>query len=122
MEIQHFSHEHPLLYNERLQNDRTRRDCQGCLADIAGPNYSCKECKGFVLHKSCAELPQELQHPSHPKHPLILHAHGPHFIDVMAARVIYGTSVTLVFSATLTLIQNGLLYLSPKNLKVMTIH
>ncbi|XP_030946015.1 uncharacterized protein LOC115970535 [Quercus lobata] len=32
-----------------------------------------KECRaGFVHHKSCAELPLGLHHPSHPNHPLIL--------------------------------------------------
>ncbi|XP_030959460.1 uncharacterized protein LOC115981452 [Quercus lobata] len=36
--------------------------------------YSCKECgEGWYLHhKSCAELPLGLHHPSHPNHPLIL--------------------------------------------------
>ena len=35
------------------------------------PIYGCKEC-GFFVHKSCAELPQELSHPFHPQHVLCL--------------------------------------------------
>jgi hypothetical protein len=39
---------------------------------MLGPNYICKECSWFILHKSCAELPRELEHPLHPKHTLLL--------------------------------------------------
>jgi hypothetical protein len=31
-----------------------------------------KSASWFILHKSCAELPRELEHPLHPKHPLLL--------------------------------------------------
>ncbi|KAB1202275.1 hypothetical protein CJ030_MR8G010109 [Morella rubra] len=82
MEVQHIIHKHPLIFNEQLQNDRTRQDCCWCMetSPIVGSNYSCKECSWFILHKSCAESPRELHHLLHPKHPLILHAHQKWFI------------------------------------------
>lgn len=74
MELQHFSHEHPLIFNEDWQKsyDGFSNTCYCCQKQVSGPNFSCKECFWFVLHKSCAELPHELQHPLHPKHPLLL--------------------------------------------------
>ncbi|XP_041017035.1 uncharacterized protein LOC121259495 [Juglans microcarpa x Juglans regia] len=71
MEIQHFSHHHPLtlvLFNEVEYNR-----CKICWEKLAtdSDHYGCKEC-GFYIHKSCAEFPHELQHPSHPKHLLLL--------------------------------------------------
>ncbi|XP_075658706.1 uncharacterized protein LOC142628505 [Castanea sativa] len=70
MELQHWRHwQHPLVFNE---DERTGRLCFGCKEPVFGPSYSCKECRGYVHHKSCAELPIELHHPSHPNHPLIL--------------------------------------------------
>ncbi|XP_059438984.1 uncharacterized protein LOC132171629 [Corylus avellana] len=79
-ELRHFLHyEHPLIFNEELDKDRRGRICSGCRKQMWGPNYSCKECIysrkeciWFNLHKSCAELPRELEHPLHPKHPLLL--------------------------------------------------
>ena len=70
MELQHFCHnEHPLVFNEeRIYG----KDCFGCQEQILGPCYSCIKCKWFYHHESCAELPIELYHPLHPKHPLIL--------------------------------------------------
>uniref|UniRef100_A0A2N9EEA5 Phorbol-ester/DAG-type domain-containing protein n=1 Tax=Fagus sylvatica TaxID=28930 RepID=A0A2N9EEA5_FAGSY len=69
MEIQHFSHGHPLVFNE---DERSGCLCYGCSEPVLGPSYSCIQCKRFYHHKSCAELPRELHHPFHPKHPLIL--------------------------------------------------
>jgi hypothetical protein len=74
-ELRHFLHDrHTLIFNEELSNDRIGGIlCHGCWEIVSGPNYSCKEfCWGFILHKSCAELPRELEHPLHPKHPLLL--------------------------------------------------
>jgi hypothetical protein len=73
-ELRHFLRdEHPLIFNEEVKEDNIGRlICDGCLNQISGPNYSCKECSLFILHKSCAELPCELKHPLHPKHPLLL--------------------------------------------------
>ncbi|KAG2664380.1 hypothetical protein I3760_16G079600 [Carya illinoinensis] len=68
MELQHFKHNHPLFLNEEGESPFYRL----CRERVSGPNYSCKECHRFVIHKSCFELPPELQHPLHPNHPLIL--------------------------------------------------
>ncbi|PKI44633.1 hypothetical protein CRG98_034988 [Punica granatum] len=38
----------------------------------SSPAYHCIEYCEFFLHKSCAELPPEIQHPSHPQHPLAI--------------------------------------------------
>jgi hypothetical protein len=73
MELQHFSDRHPLIFNE----DPPPRIhgyidiCSGCWEKVSGPHYSCEKCSWFI-HKSCAELPRELRHPLHPKHPLLL--------------------------------------------------
>jgi hypothetical protein len=72
MELQHFSRQHPLIFNEELNKCHKRFICVGCLKQMLGPNYICKKCPWFILHKSCVELPCELKHPLHPKHPLLL--------------------------------------------------
>ena len=70
MELQHWRHwQHPLVFNE---DERSGRHCYGCREPVFGPSYSCKKCNGYHHHKSCAELPLGLHHPSHPNHPLIL--------------------------------------------------
>ena len=70
MEIQHVCHdEHPLVFNE---DERGGHQCWVCDEPVLGPSYSCIKCKGYYHHKLCAELPRVLQHPLHPKHPLIL--------------------------------------------------
>jgi hypothetical protein len=80
MELQHLSHKHPLNFNEDLPRstndiiDIYPYNCHLCWKQVSGPNYSCKECSWFVLHKSCAELPRKLRHPLHRKHPLLLSA------------------------------------------------
>ena len=67
MELQHFLHEHPLVY----KHARKGHDCYMCREPVVGDSYSCIKCKHFNLHKSCAELPRELHHPLHRKHPLV---------------------------------------------------
>ncbi|XP_030934532.1 uncharacterized protein LOC115959982 isoform X2 [Quercus lobata] len=71
MEIQHFCHgKHPLVFNE---DERGGDLCWACREPVLGPSYSCiKWQEGYHHHKSCVELSRELQHPLHPKHPLIL--------------------------------------------------
>ncbi|KAA8518178.1 hypothetical protein F0562_015652 [Nyssa sinensis] len=72
MELQHFSHDHPLILNEEQKNDAEEVCCcNGCLEQISGPSYNCNQCD-FSLHKLCAELPTEMEHPMHPDHPLTL--------------------------------------------------
>ena len=74
MELQHFSDDHPLIFSAVTASGFT---CDGCGESIKGSRYSCRKCD-FDLHPSCAELPRELQHPIHSKHPLILHKTPPY--------------------------------------------
>ncbi|KAI5318626.1 hypothetical protein L3X38_038334 [Prunus dulcis] len=74
MELQHFSHKHPLTYKEEQKKEDGRLVfCNACGDPVLGPSYTCnKYPPGFTLHKSCAELPREIEHPLHRKHPLVL--------------------------------------------------
>ncbi|THF99895.1 hypothetical protein TEA_019493 [Camellia sinensis var. sinensis] len=83
-ELNHFSHHHPLILfdaqgdnnlcyeNELLILNELNKDkiCNACVRKISAPFYSCGLCD-FFLHRWCAKLPNELEHPCHP-HPLIL--------------------------------------------------
>ncbi|XAR64671.1 hypothetical protein NMG60_11008438 [Bertholletia excelsa] len=78
IEFNHPSHQgHPLILSvgqskaSVWNNARHIKQCNGCALPILGPFYHCAEC-GFILHEWCARLPNELQHPSHPKHTLEL--------------------------------------------------
>ncbi|XP_004295357.1 PREDICTED: uncharacterized protein LOC101301568 [Fragaria vesca subsp. vesca] len=75
--LEHFSHEHALIIDEHSKRDYRRRVCQGCKEEVLDPRYrcSCILC-WYYLHKSCAEMPVEIHHPMHPKHPLILNKAG----------------------------------------------
>ncbi|XP_031398717.1 uncharacterized protein LOC116209260 [Punica granatum] len=86
-EIQHFSHDHSLTLVYRRSGPPG--GCIICGVSVTGLAYSCQTCykigKRFVLHKSCAELPQELEHPFHPPHPLTLQSKRHFYCDA------YGT-------------------------------
>ncbi|GLU15811.1 hypothetical protein SLE2022_322750 [Rubroshorea leprosula] len=72
MMLNHFSHLHPLLLVEDKSDQVREAYCSGCRELIQDSSYRCADCK-FFLHKSCAELPKELDHPFHPQHPLVLY-------------------------------------------------
>ncbi|KAL7251614.1 hypothetical protein ACSBR1_013456 [Camellia fascicularis] len=72
MELEHFSHEHPLILEEEHNNNGVEVSCYVCQQPISGPTYSCRQCQHFSLHKVCAELPTKMEHPMHPEHHLIL--------------------------------------------------
>ncbi|CAL5432556.1 unnamed protein product [Camellia sinensis] len=78
MEIQHFSHNHPLNLVDQVE---VFGPCQGCDQIVLTrntPSYKClKFGCWFHIHKPCAELPQQLSHPFHPQHPLTLLPHPP---------------------------------------------
>ncbi|EOY17674.1 Cysteine/Histidine-rich C1 domain family protein, putative [Theobroma cacao] len=76
--LQHFSHEHPLIFNERQSHESEKQaDCSACGDLVSGPSFSCEEC-GFYLDKKCAEAPSQLNHPLHRKHCLDLQARPPY--------------------------------------------
>jgi hypothetical protein len=63
---------HCLDFTEKLENEVV---CNGCDEPVLlGPAYKCSvssECS-FFIHKSCAELSPEINHPLHPDHTLSL--------------------------------------------------
>ncbi|GKV34585.1 hypothetical protein SLEP1_g42948 [Rubroshorea leprosula] len=78
MKLNHFSHPHPLVLVEEQEMDWISiiYNCSACQERVEGSSYNCSECD-FCLHKSCAELPREINHPSHLYHPLILYEKRP---------------------------------------------
>ncbi|GLU11026.1 hypothetical protein SLE2022_277980 [Rubroshorea leprosula] len=76
--LQHFSHDHPLLFVEDIEIQATKMVCSGCreLMFKSSSFYSCLSCI-FHLHKKCAELPFEINYYAHRQHPLKLLAKPP---------------------------------------------
>lgn len=78
MEVDHFSHEHPLtcIENEKQISRKHRKKniiCEGCQKFCTFPLYACTQTQcSFYLHKSCAKFPTEFQNPFHPHGPLTL--------------------------------------------------
>ncbi|GLT44706.1 hypothetical protein SLA2020_185910 [Shorea laevis] len=73
MKLEHFSHPHPLvLVEEEIDWISIIYYCSACQERVEGSYYNCSKCD-FCLHKSCAELPREINHPFHLNHPLILY-------------------------------------------------
>ncbi|KAM7528447.1 hypothetical protein LguiB_031857 [Lonicera macranthoides] len=71
-EIFHPSHKHLLILLDVQSDDAEMINtelCRGCSRPISVPFYTCRDCN-FFLHKCCAELPREIQHPLHAEHPL----------------------------------------------------
>ncbi|KAM7528448.1 hypothetical protein LguiB_031858 [Lonicera macranthoides] len=71
-EIFHPSHKHLLILLDVQSDDAEMINtelCRGCSRRISVSFYTCKDCN-FFLHKCCAELPREIQHPLHAEHPL----------------------------------------------------
>ncbi|CAK9160719.1 unnamed protein product [Ilex paraguariensis] len=77
MELQHFSHGHPLIPME-VPKEAELPVVTGVLKPTLGAAYSCTviseygtECY-FFLHKRCAELPDEIENLLHHPHVLSL--------------------------------------------------
>ncbi|XP_017984462.1 PREDICTED: uncharacterized protein LOC108663694 [Theobroma cacao] len=102
--LQHFSHEHPLIFNEEQGHESEEQAyCSGCGELVSGPSFSCVEC-GFYLDKKCAEAPSQLNHPFHHNHSLNLLASSPYdaslsvicdFCDEICDRFVYHCSCEL---------------------------
>lgn len=59
------SHKHYLIFNEKeVGDDDVVIICGICETSLQGPAYSCGTCE-FSIHKSCAGLPQKIDHPFH---------------------------------------------------------
>ncbi|PIN05183.1 hypothetical protein CDL12_22280 [Handroanthus impetiginosus] len=74
--IEHFCHEHPLRL---VCNEGETIRCYVCrkVVVVLELAYICcmsdDECSSkIILHKRCAEMPRQIQHPEHPQHPLTL--------------------------------------------------
>ncbi|XP_017240536.1 uncharacterized protein LOC108213271 [Daucus carota subsp. sativus] len=77
--LEHFSHDHPLVLKE---SDVFEDDPKCCICNntvTGSPTYTCSnsasnntECPTFYLHKSCAELPSQINFYKHNQHPLHL--------------------------------------------------
>ncbi|GLT36737.1 hypothetical protein SLA2020_110970 [Shorea laevis] len=79
--LNHFSHPHPLvLVEEEIDWISIIYYCSACQERVEGSSYNCSECD-FCLHKSCAELPREINHPFHLDHTLILYEKRPISLD-----------------------------------------
>ncbi|KAK5770071.1 uncharacterized protein LOC108462365 isoform X1 [Gossypium arboreum] len=73
--LKNYGHQHPLLMlNEEqlIGNGNGAVDCSRCGEKVSAPCFSCVDCCGFYLHKTCAEAPLELNHLFHRHHPLVL--------------------------------------------------
>ena len=75
--IQHLSHlEHTLELKNVVYEKEVSHMCHGCnkpiITTLSSCNaaYTCGSCEGFFLHKTCAELPIQINHPMHDKHSL----------------------------------------------------
>ncbi|XVF83500.1 hypothetical protein PTKIN_Ptkin16aG0493400 [Pterospermum kingtungense] len=92
MELNHFSHEHPLVFFEEQRNENEKVYCSGCGERLSGPTFSCVECR-FHLHKQCAEAPSQMNHPFHLNHSLSLLKSHPYKEDVNSKHGGYYCSV-----------------------------
>ncbi|XP_021905962.1 uncharacterized protein LOC110820695 [Carica papaya] len=81
-EIEHFSHEHPLIFSNEGKDNKC---CDGCGIPISSPFYSCEGCD-FFLHKTCADLPRNKLYPFHP-HALTLLPKSSHSSRVFACNI-----------------------------------
>lgn len=52
-------HLHALFLSEKPKKDKLV--CKRCLKFISDQNYYCDECDEFILHKSCAETPDQIK-------------------------------------------------------------
>ncbi|GFS31134.1 hypothetical protein Acr_00g0015820 [Actinidia rufa] len=62
----------PLILCDKNKNFCYKCSCCKLPIEIQGGSlYACLQCRA-LLHKSCAHLPQKMEHPLHPSHPLVL--------------------------------------------------
>ncbi|PON40242.1 Zinc finger, PHD-type, partial [Parasponia andersonii] len=81
MENQHFCRQRHILLlirDSKISNDHLL--CEICNSLVAAPYYVCDSCK-YYAHKSCTELPRQINHSIHPRHPLTLLTQKVFFCD-----------------------------------------
>lgn len=76
--IKHFSHPHGLVL-VNLKHGKKQIACSGCQEILIGKGYACVEenCR-FQLDEACFNIQKEIQHKSHPAHPLFLLTTSPY--------------------------------------------
>ena len=91
--LEHFSHpNHSLILKDDVVI-RADATCSVCYKSVVGtPTYTCSTdniaCQNFYLHKSCAELPEQIIRDKQDKHPLTLQPRSKHCnCDVCKSRV-----------------------------------
>ncbi|XP_017617496.2 uncharacterized protein LOC108461995 [Gossypium arboreum] len=102
--LPHFSHVHPLVFNDGRSHESEEVYCCACGELVSGPRFSCMDC-GFHLDKNCAEAPIEMNHPFHRKHNLKLMTSSPYvegnlicgFCNNICERFVYHCSCNLDF-------------------------
>ncbi|KAL5562946.1 hypothetical protein UlMin_032693 [Ulmus minor] len=73
--VQFLCHQKPMILTHSPHDNH--RQCLSCQSPwSSGSAYTCTTCHSF-FHKSCAELPQKIQHPFHPNHSLTLQLSKP---------------------------------------------
>ncbi|XP_040934070.1 uncharacterized protein [Gossypium hirsutum] len=88
--LPHFSHVHPLVFNDGRSHKSEEVYCCACGELVLGPRFSCVDC-GFHLDKNCVEAPVEMNHPFHRKHNLKLMTSSPYVEGVKSKKVIIHT-------------------------------
>ncbi|XVE90057.1 hypothetical protein DITRI_Ditri20bG0046200 [Diplodiscus trichospermus] len=100
--VRPLTHQHPLKFYEASEKLEVEEPyCRACRSELSGPGYFCEGCPHYYLHENCAKLPNEMQHPLHPQHPLNLCARSPYMFDFVTA-----TSVKIFLLASLIYVRS----------------
>ncbi|WRX23670.1 DC1 - like 10 [Theobroma cacao] len=87
--ISHVNHEHMLV----LGNAKKGHYCSYCQLEIFGLAYCCLDCDDiYILHESCLDFPEKMQHPFHPLHLLVVNRNFYelcHFCDYGTLAIVY---------------------------------
>ncbi|MBA0808885.1 hypothetical protein Gohar_024588 [Gossypium harknessii] len=75
LEFKYNLHLHPLLFIEDHKDELKKLVCSTCEEPLLDSIYVCIDCR-FYIHKKCAQLPTEINHPCHRLHPLKLESHN----------------------------------------------
>ncbi|MFQ6655432.1 hypothetical protein Gotur_025988 [Gossypium turneri] len=121
--LPHFSHAHPLVFNDGRSHESEEVYCCACGELVSGPRFSCVDC-GFHLDKNCAEAPVEVNHPFHRKHNLKLMTSSPYvegnpicdFCNNICEKFVYHCSCNLDFHIKCAFLSNKFLVKNTREL------